>query len=123
MNKPKLFVLVVEDDLNSQLLMKHYIMDNYDYDFSVSVAEAKKQIKNRHVDIILLDIALQGSEDGLDLARYIRQEGKWPHIKIIATTAHAFSKDRDNCMSAGCDNYISKPIKKTELLEMVGKLK
>jgi len=122
MNKPKLFVLVVEDDLNSQLLMKHYIMDNYDYDFSVSVAEAKKQIKNRHVDIILLDIALQGGEDGLDLARYIRQEGKWPDIKIIATTAHAFSKDRDNCMSAGCDNYISKPIKKTELLEMVGKL-
>jgi len=119
MNKPKLFVLVVEDDLNSQLLMKHYIMDNYDYDFSETVSESKKILKKKKVDIILLDLSLKGGEDGLELARFIREESKWSNIRIIATTAHAFSRDRDNCLNAGCDDYISKPIKKMELLALM----
>ena len=107
--------------MNSQMLMNYYLRDSYEIDFAVSVTEAKEKLKNQHVDIILLDLALDPGEDGLDLARYIRNESKWPDICIIATTAHAFTADQDNCIAAGCDDYISKPIKKNDLLEMMSK--
>ena len=119
--KKKPLVLVVEDDMNSQMLMNYYLRDNYEVEFSVSVTEAMVKLKSQHVDIILLDLSLKAGEDGLDLARYIRKDGKWSHISIIATTAHAFTADRDNCITAGCDDYLSKPIKKKDLLDMMSK--
>jgi len=114
-------LLVVEDDLNSQVLMKFYLRDEYELDFATTVTESIEKLKKYPVDIILLDLSLDGGEDGLDLAKYVRKEDQWPNIIIIATTAHAFTADRINCLAAGCDDYISKPIKKQNLLEMIHK--
>ncbi|MCH7763070.1 MAG: response regulator [Candidatus Marinimicrobia bacterium] len=120
-DKKKPLVLVVEDDMNSQMLMNYYLRNTYEVDFAVSVTGAKIKLMDQHVDIILLDLSLEAGEDGLDLARYIRKEGKWPNMFIIATTAHAFTADRDNCIAAGCDDYLAKPIKKADLLDMISK--
>ncbi len=122
-DKKKPFVLVVEDDMDTQMLMDYYLKRNYEVDFTASATEAMEKLNSQHVDIIfiLLDLSLERGEDGLDLARYIRKAKKWPEIIIIATTAHAFSADRDNCLAAGCNDYLSKPIKKQDLLEMMSK--
>ncbi len=85
--------------------------------FTVSVDGAKQQLKQYPVDLILLDLSLVGNEDGLDLVRWMRKTKTWRKIPVIATTAHAFTTDRDNCISTGCNDYLSKPIKKMELLE------
>ena len=98
-------VLVVEDDMNSQMLMNYYLRDNYEIDFVVSVTKAKEKLKSYHANIILLDLSLEAGEDGLDLAIYIRNESKWPNICSIATTAQAFTADRDKGIAAGCDDY------------------
>ena len=119
MDKKKPLVLVVEDDMNSQMLMNYYIRDSYEVDFAVSVTDAKEKLKSFSADIILLDLSLEGGEDGLDLARYIRNEDTWPDIFIIATTAHAFTADRDNCIAAGCDDYLAKPFTKVDLLDII----
>ena len=119
MDKKKPLVLVVEDDMNSQMLMNYYLRDSYEIDFAVSVTDAKEKLKSFSADIILLDLSLEGGEDGLDLARYIRNEDKWPDIFIIATTAHAFTADRDNCIAAGCDDYLAKPFTKVDLLDKI----
>ncbi|MCH7612911.1 MAG: response regulator [Candidatus Marinimicrobia bacterium] len=119
MDKKKPLVLVVEDDMNSQMLMNYYLRDSYEIDFAVSVTEAKEKLKSYRANIILLDLSLEGGEDGLDLARYIRNEDKWPDIFIIATTAHAFTADRDNCIAAGCDDYLAKPFTKVDLLDII----
>jgi len=118
-NKP--FVLVVEDDMNSQMLMNYYLKDNYKLDFTTSVTDAKVKLKNQPADITLLDLSLEGGEDGLDLARYMRKKDKFRSTSIIATTAHAFTADREKCLEAGCNDYISKPIKKDKLLKLMSK--
>jgi len=69
--------------------------------------------------LILLDLSLVGDEDGLDLVRWMKKTEKWKDTPVIATTAHAFTTDRDNCMNAGCNDYLSKPISRAELTERV----
>ncbi|MCH7763956.1 MAG: PAS domain S-box protein [Candidatus Marinimicrobia bacterium] len=112
-------VLLVEDEPNSQRLIEFFLKGQYDLCFAVSVNEAKRQLKKCPVDLILLDLSLVGNEDGLDLVRWMRKTKPWQKTPVIATTAHAFTKDRDNCMTAGCNDYISKPIKRELLLEKI----
>lgn len=114
-------ILVVEDDPNSQLSMKVILSKNYEICFAVSVDEAKQQLLNNDVSLILLDLSLEGSEDGLDLMKYITSSEKWHDLPVIAVTAHAFITDRDNALNAGCRDYMSKPINISELREMVKK--
>lgn len=115
--KKKPLVLVVEDDPNSQMLVKFFLRDNYDTYFAVSVTEAKEKLDNQPVELILLDLSLEGQENGLDLVRYLRKTKRWKDILIIAVTAHAFTADREKCLAAGCDDYLAKPYRKADLLE------
>lgn len=70
------------------------------------------------IDLILMDIKMP-EMDGLKATRIIRTfRSKLP---IIATTAFALSNDRDNCINAGCDDYIAKPIKRETLFSMINK--
>ena len=115
--KKKPLVMVVEDDPNSQMLVKFFLRDNYDTYFAVSVTEAKEKLDNQPVELILLDLSLEGQEDGLDLVRYLRKTKRWKDILIIAVTAHAFTADREKCLAAGCDDYLAKPYRKADLLE------
>ncbi len=110
-------VLLVEDDASSQKLTEFFLKKKFDIYFAVSVMEAKQQLKKYTIDLILLDLSLIGNEDGLDLVRWMRKTNTWKKTPVIATTAHAFTKDRDNCTAAGCNDYISKPIKREKLLE------
>jgi len=114
-------ILIVEDDHNAQNLFKFFLRNQYDMCFTISVAEAKQQLKEQKVDLVLLDLSLIGDEDGLNLASYMRKSKRWKKIPIIAVTAHAFTKDRENVLNAGCDDYMAKPIKKQNLIEMIEK--
>ncbi|MFQ6678475.1 MAG: response regulator [Fidelibacterota bacterium] len=118
-NSKKKNILVVEDDLNSQLLVKFFLRDTYEFCFADSVATAKDCLEKNPVELILLDLSLVGNEDGLDLVRWMRTSEKWKKTPVIATTAHAFTTDRDNCMNAGCDDYLPKPITRAALQERV----
>lgn len=114
---PKQVALVVEDDKSTLKMMYYYLRDDYDSLFAESVLKAKEILEANIVDIILLDLSLEGKEDGLDLVRELRQSKRWEGLPIIATTAHAFSTDRDQCMQAGCDDYLAKPISRDQLLK------
>ncbi len=113
-------ILLVEDDPNSQKLMEYYLKEIYDISFAESVKEAKLQLDEHSIDLILLDLSLVGDEDGLDLARYLRKTERWKGIPIIALTAHAFTTDRNKCIDAGCNDYLTKPVKKEVLLSKIG---
>ncbi len=112
-------VLIVEDDNNSQRLIQFYVEADYDTCCAASVDEARRELDRNQVDIILLDLSLAGGEDGLTLARELRDSEKWKNLPIIAVTAHAFTSDRDNVLASGCNEYLSKPVKQDILLEMM----
>jgi len=118
----RLSILVVEDDPNSQKLASFTLAKDYDLHFAESVADSKRQLDQHDIQLILLDLSLRGDEDGLDLARFLRADKKWDTVPIIALTAHAFTSDRERCMDAGCNDFMTKPFRLGVLKETIHKL-
>ncbi|MBC8319345.1 MAG: response regulator [Bacteroidetes bacterium] len=75
--------------------------------------------KNPDIDLILMDIKMP-IMSGHEVTRKIREFNK--DVIIIAQTAYALAGDREKSIDAGCNDYISKPIDKDELMEMIGRL-
>jgi len=118
----RITLLVVEDDPNSQKLAGFTLKKDFDLYFAESVTEAKQQLDAHHINLILLDLSLKGDEDGLDLARFVRKNEAWHQMPIIALTAHAFTSDRDRCLEAGCNDFMTKPFRRAELLEAINNI-
>ncbi len=112
-------VLLVEDDKMNQVTIRRFIENNYSVIITPSSDEAMEIIKKEKVDIILMDITIKGSRNGLELTKELKVSKEFSHIPIIAVTAHAFESDRKNSLDAGCDSYISKPFTKDSLLNMI----
>ncbi|NQV38791.1 MAG: response regulator [Candidatus Marinimicrobia bacterium] len=118
----KPLVLLVEDDPDTHKLMGVFLRDQYEIDVADSVAGAKQKMKKNSPELVLLDLSLVGNEDGLDLVRWMRKTKTWKKTPVVATTAHAFTKDKENCIVAGCNDYLSKPMNREKLLEKISKL-
>jgi CheY-like chemotaxis protein len=94
---------------------------------TISVAgnglQALDLLEKGHFQVILMDVQMP-EMDGFETTRAIREREKLTggHIPIIAMTAHAMMGDRERCLEAGMDDYISKPINRNELLECIEKL-
>lgn len=82
--------------------------------------EAIDILKKEQFDAVLMDIQMPVL-DGLEATRRIRasEQGTTNHIPIIAMTAHAMERDREECLQVGMDNYISKPIRTEHLFEIL----
>ncbi len=111
-------VLVVEDDPDTQAYMKAVLDKRFDVLAAASADEARRELA-RHtgeIPVILMDLSLRGSEDGLSLTRSLREQEDWKDVPIIATTAHALPEDRRRALAAGCSDYLAKPFGRDELL-------
>jgi CheY-like chemotaxis protein len=116
----KLKILVVENDETSQLLLS-VILKPFCSSFLLSSngedgIEACR--KNPDIDLIFMDINMPGI-DGYEATRQIRKFNK--KVVIIAQTAYALSGDRDKSIEAGCNDYVSKPINRLALIEIMKK--
>ncbi|MBW8012139.1 MAG: response regulator [Chloroflexi bacterium] len=68
--------------------------------------------------LVLLDIALP-TMDGMEIVKRVKEDETLWHIPVIALTASAMRGDRERFLAAGCDDYLSKPVKARELIQMV----
>ncbi|MCF6247632.1 MAG: GAF domain-containing protein [Desulfobacula sp.] len=133
----KIDILLVEDyPTNQKIAMKHLTSVGYKVILAENGKIAVTQFKQKHFDLILMDIQMP-EMDGYDATRHIREcEGKladlhiatngdrnlrMPRIPIIAMTAHAIEGYKEKCLAAGMDDYITKPLKKMTFLQMVEK--
>ncbi len=116
----KLKILIVEDDEMSTLLISKYVQPlSREILYAGSGSEAIETCKQHpDIDLILMDIKMPGM-DGYDATKEIRRFNK--DAVIIAQTAHALAGDREKALGAGCDDYITKPINRTGLLQCIEK--
>ncbi len=114
---PPLRVLMAEDGRSNQLLVKT-LLEKWGH--TVTIAEngkiAVELWTSEPFDLILMDVTMP-EMDGLEATRAIREQETLPgqHIPIIAMTARAMKGDLEQCLQAGMDGYVSKPIHKQEL--------
>ena len=115
-------VLVVEDDPDTQALMKAQLRRHYEVVTAASEEEFWSVLGGLTPCLILMDLSLKGSQDGLTLTRQFRAVPKWDSIPVVALTAHVTTGDRDRAIAAGCAVYVSKPVDRRRLLDLIGSL-
>jgi PAS domain S-box-containing protein len=120
--KGKPVILVVDDiTQNNDLLEAYLAPQGYEIIKAVSGEEALQIMADNQIDLVLLDVMMPGM-DGFEVTRRIRQNPKTKMMPVILVTALKETEDRIKGIQAGCDDYISKPFNKMELLARVQSL-
>jgi CheY-like chemotaxis protein len=102
-------IAVVEDNADNRLLLQALLADRYDLVEFDNGVDALAGLTASLPDLVLLDISLPGM-DGNEILSRIRADGRLRPLPVIALTAHAMSGDREKYLSAGFNDYITKPI-------------
>ena len=120
---PPLNILVAEDnEVNQQVAELALSRLGHQMTLAENGHEAVEQWRKGNFDLILMDVQMP-EMDGLTAAKLIRsEETEGNHISIIAATAHAMASDRDKCLSAGMDSYITKPINLEKLQQIIAQV-
>jgi len=114
-------LLLVEDNpINRMVAMEMLKGSGALIDTAESGTEAVEKVKTKHFDVVLMDIQMP-QMDGYQATRAIRNDLKRISLPIIAMTAHAMYGDREKCLAAGMNDYISKPIDRNRLFSAIRK--
>ena len=116
-DQPKLRILVAEDNrINQKLALAMIRKMGHQAEVAGNGAEALLKWKNGGFDLVLMDVQMP-EMDGFEATKNIREQERVAdqHIPIIAMTAHAMSGDRELCLAAGMDDYVSKPVSRDHL--------
>ena len=119
----KIKILLVEDNEANQFLIKA-ITKSKDWDITVvdDGEQAVEAFRKSSYNLVLMDVQMpiMNGYEATALIRDIEKENQ-THTPIVALTAYAMTSDKDQCIEAGMDDYISKPFKRQEFLDMVEK--
>jgi signal transduction histidine kinase/DNA-binding response OmpR family regulator/HPt (histidine-containing phosphotransfer) domain-containing protein len=115
-------LLLAEDNAtNQKLALRLLARMGYQADVAANGVEALEALQRQPYDVVLMDVQMP-EMDGLEATRSLRSvlpEARQPHV--IAMTANAMQGDREMCLAAGMDDYVSKPIRIEELVKALGK--
>jgi two-component system sensor histidine kinase/response regulator len=117
-------MLVVEDNPVNQLLALRLLhKQGHSTVAATSGREALAALEKETFDLVLMDVQMPDM-DGLEATRAIREkeQNTGKHVPIIALTAHAMRGDKERCLEAGMDAYISKPVNVSELFTAIEKV-
>ena len=108
-------ILVCEDEPISQEILSDILVDlGYLVDRADNGAIAIGMATGKHYDLILMDMQMP-EVDGIEATKFIRQLDHYQNVPIIALTANAFENDRQACMEAGMNDFITKPLRPDDL--------
>ncbi|PON18243.1 response regulator [Candidatus Entotheonella serta] len=111
-------IMIVEDVALNQELLIQLLEEEYELITAADGAESLDLAARERPDLILMDLSLPVMA-GWEATRRLKADANLRHIPIIALTAHAMTGDEDKARASGCDNYLSKPIRKSLLFEIL----
>jgi len=120
----RLHILLAEDNVvNQKLAVALLTKAGHRVTLATTGIEAINKWRDDDIDVILMDVQMPDM-DGLEATRQIRQQERTTrsHVPIVAMTAHAMAGDRERCLQAGMDDYLTKPIQREGLLETLARV-
>jgi CheY-like chemotaxis protein len=111
-------ILIVEDNTETQLILKIYLRDFYEVDTVPTAVEGLKKIKKGKYNLVILDINLPGELDGNDVIETVKNDPELKSIPILVVTAYALKGDKEKYIAMGANGYLAKPVDKISILQM-----
>jgi CheY-like chemotaxis protein len=103
-------VLIIDDDQRNTFALSALLQSHtYETLIANNMVEAFAVLQKEEVGIILLDMMMPGM-DGYEAMPLLKATNEYKHITVIAVTAQAMRGDREKCIEAGADDYVSKPV-------------
>jgi len=115
-------LLVVEDNRETQLIIKVALRDKYDLQAVSNVNDALASLSNTEFDLVLLDLNLGGSEEGRIILSEIRKKKKNDELPVLIVTAYDLEPESEKFYREKSNGIITKPFEKKNLQETVNKL-
>jgi CheY-like chemotaxis protein len=112
-------ILLVEDnEMNRDMLSRRLKRNGYDVVIAIDGQQGVDMAASEAPDLILMDMSLPVI-DGWEATRRVKANEATRGIPVIALTAHAMAGDREKAIEAGCEDYDTKPVEITRLLEKI----
>lgn len=112
-------ILLVEDnEMNRDMLSRRLVRRGYEVVMAIDGSQGVAMAQSEAPDLILMDMSLPVMS-GWDATKTVKANPGTGAIPVIALTAHAMSTDRDKALQSGCDDFDTKPIELTRLLEKI----
>ena len=111
-------LLVEDNEMNRDMLSRRLLRRGYEVTMAVTGTEGIAMAGSESPDLILMDLSLP-EIDGWEAARRIKDGEDTGGIPIIGLTAHAMTGDRERALASGCDDYDTKPVDFTRLIEKI----
>lgn len=116
-------ILIVEDHADIRRLIRMTLeFENYEIHEAVNADEGLQAVRQSRPDLLLLDIMMPGSMDGLDLCRLVKSDPTLGMPRVVLLTARGQSQDIEAGMKAGADAYLLKPFSPLKLIETIDTL-
>ncbi len=112
-------ILYVEDEESSIELVSFLVRGLYSLDTAKTGEDALKKVAEKQYGAILMDINLRRGKNGMQVTQIIRTMETYKDTPIIAITAYAMKKEKEDFLAHGMTYYMSKPFTKQELLTML----
>jgi CheY-like chemotaxis protein len=123
-NRQRLHILLAEDnEVNQRVAVRMLEKRGHRVVTVRNGQEALRALEAEHFDLVLMDVQMP-EVDGFEATRLLREQEQatGAHMPIIAMTAHAMAGDRERCLAAGMDGYVSKPVRPRELFAAIESL-
>ena len=113
-------LLVEDNEMNRDMLSRRLIKRGFEVEIAIDGQQGIDMARAGQPDLILLDMSLP-VVDGWTAAQTLKAEEATGAIPIIALTAHAMAGDKEKALTAGCDDFDTKPVELPRLLEKIAK--
>lgn len=112
-------ILIVEDDKLNRDALRLFLKSKYKIETCDSEKPFFSILSSNKIDLIIMDISLNGKKNGLELTEEIKKDPQYKNIPVICLTAHAKKADEKNALAAGVDAFITKPVSNNIVLQVI----